>query len=247
MTIVSGYDGSRHAPTNASASKVKKWGHKLEEVFGQRLGDINYVVKGTQKPDVIKGENRYSIKGASTNIQLFLSRLNKSEKIYGTDNPVYKFQFAGYNHRKFKYENNNMVDTNLFNSFKDAAKSAEEWLRNKDNFRFLIEKVFSDNYDANKLVILKGIDDDAFVYEMKDVVDLYVNSEYNVYVTDGAKIVVRAENKEIFYLEIRGGKDHCGSMNHGVRTSGLYNFLKNNLTYKLVSCIKQSKFIENKV
>jgi hypothetical protein len=66
-------------------------------------------------------------------------------------------------------------------------------------------------------------------------------------VTDGAKIVVRAQNKEIFYLEIRGGKDHCGSMNHGVRTSGLYNFLTNNLTYKLVSCIKQSKFIENKV
>jgi len=131
-----------------------------------------------------------------------------------------------------------MVDTELFAKFKDAAESAAEWLRNKDNFRFVVEKVFSDGYDANLLVVLKEKDQDAFVYDMKDVVDLYVNSAYEVHVTDGAKIkiVVSADNKdkEIFYLEIRGGKDHCGSMNHGVRAAGLYDFLQDNLTAVVV-------------
>jgi hypothetical protein len=235
MTIVSGYDGSRHAPTSDLASKVKKGGHKKEDVFAERLGNIAYVVKGQQKPDIIKENLRYSVKGAEKNIQLLLSRLNKSEKFYGNNNPVYKFQLAGYNHRKFKFENNDMVNTELFSVFSNAAENAANWLRNKDNFRYVIEKVFSDNYDANKLVILKNIDEDAFVYDMKDVVNLYVNSNYEVHVTDGAKIVVCAENKEIFYLEIRGGKDHCGSMNHGVRASGLYPFIKENLTYQVVS------------
>jgi hypothetical protein len=235
MTIVPGYDGSRHAPTSDLASKVKKRGHTKEDVFAERLGDIKYVVKGRQKPDVIKENLRYSIKGADKNIQLLLSKLNKSEQFYGSNNPVYKFQLAGYKHRKFKFENNDMVDTELFDAFFNAAKNAANWLRNKDNFRFVIEKVFSDIYDANRLVVLKKIDEDALVYDMKDVVNLYVNSNYEVHVTDGAKIVVCAENKEIFYLEIRGGKDHCGSMNHGVRASGLYPFIKENLTYEVVS------------
>lgn len=234
MAIIQGYNGSKHAPTSAVASKVKKRGHKKEDIFAERIGSIDYVVKGTQKPDVIKEQNRYSVKGADTNIQLYLSRLAKSEVVYGVNSPVYKFQLAGYDHRKFKYENDDRVDTELFKKFKEEAEQAAIWLSNKNNFRFVIEKVFSDNYDANKLVILKDKDQDALVYEMKDVVDLYVNSDYEVYVTDGAKIVVRADNKEIFYLEIRGGKDHCGSMNHGVRTSGLYDFLKENLTYEIV-------------
>jgi hypothetical protein len=235
MTIVSGYDGSRHAPTSDLASKVKKRGHTKEDVFAERLGDIKYVVKGRQKPDVIKENLRYSIKGADKNIQLLLSKLNKSEQFYGSNNPVYKFQLAGYKHRKFKFENNDMVDTELFDAFFNAAENAANWLRNKNNFRFVIEKVFSDNYDANRLVVLKEIDEDAIVYNMKDVVNLYVNSNYEVNVTDGAKITVYVENREIFYLEIRGGKDHCGSMNHGVRAYGLYPFIKENLTYEVVS------------
>lgn len=234
MTVIKGYDGSKHAPTSDVASKVKKRGHRKEEVFAKRLGDVKYVVKGTQKPDVIKEGNRYSVKGANTNIQLFLSRLGRSEVIYGSDNPVYKFQLAGYNHRQFKYENNDLVDTELFQIFQREAENAAQWLRDRNNFRFVIEKVFSDNYDANKLVILKDKDQDALVYEMNDVINLYVNSDYEVYVTEGAKIVVRTDNKEIFYLEIRGGKDHCGSMNHGVRTSGLYSFLEENLTYEVI-------------
>ena len=197
------------------------------------MGDIKYVVKGLQKPDVIKEDLRYSIKGADKNIQLLLSKLNKSEQFYGSNNPVYKFQLAAHAHKSFKFDNNDMIDTNLFDAFYAAALSAAEWLRNKDNFRVVLEKVFTDNYDANKLVVLKNKTSDALVYEMADVIDLYVNSDYNVYVTDGAKIVVRAEDKEIFYLEVRGGK-HCGSMNHGVRSNGLYPFLHENLSYEVV-------------
>lgn len=232
MAIIQGYKGLLHAPTSAVASNVKVRGHKKEDVFAERIG--GKVMKGTKKPDVVKEEKRFSVKGAATNIQLFLSRLNRSQIIYGSDSLIYKFQSAGYNHRLFKYQNNDMVDTELFAKFKDAAESAAKWLSNKDNFRFVVEKVFSDGYDANFLVVLKEKDQDAFVYDMKDVVNLYVNSDYEVYVTKGAKIVVRADNKEIFYLEIRGGKDHCGSMNHGVRTSGLYDFLKDNLTAMVV-------------
>ena len=40
----------------------------------------------------------------------------------------------------------------------------------------VIEKVFSDNYDANKLAVLKEVDQDAILYNMKDVVNLYANS-----------------------------------------------------------------------
>ena len=154
--------------------------------------------------------------------------------MYGINSPIYKFQLAGAEHRKFKFENDDYIDEDLLDKFRNAANAAAEWLRNKDNLRMVIEKVFSDNYDANKLAVLKEIDQDAILYDMKDVVELYVNSDYKIHVTDKAKIVVRADDREIFYLEIRGGKDHCGSMNHGGRTSGLYDFLKENLNYEII-------------
>lgn len=66
---------------------------------------------------------------------------------------------------------------------------------------------------------------------MKDVIDLYVNSDYKIHVTEGCKIVVTADNVEIFYLEIRGGKDHYSKMNHGVRSQGFYKYLQRNLKY----------------
>lgn len=239
MAIIQGYDGTRHAPTHEVASNVKLRGHKKEEIFAQRLGDINYVVRGQQKPDVIKGNARYSVKGAANNIQLLLSRLERSAVAYGVDCPMYQYQLAAYHHKQFKMNNSNKVDTDLFDAFYNAGLNVAEWLRDKNNFRIVLEKVFSDNYDANKLVVLKKFTDDALVYDMKDVIDLYVNSDYEIHVTlskcgtKGAKVVVRAENKEIFYLEVRGGK-HCGSMNHGVRSAGLYPFLKENLTCEVV-------------
>lgn len=232
MTIKKGYDGSKHAPTSIIASKVKRRGHKKEDVYAARIG--GKVIKGRQKPDVVKESERVSVKGAAKNIQLLLSKLKPSEDFYGINSPIYKFQLAGAEHRKFKFENNDYIDEDLLDKFRNTANDAAEWLRNKNNFRMVIEKVFSDNYDANKLAVLKDIDQDAILYDMKDVVDLYVNSDYKIHVTDSAKIVVRADNREIFYLEIRGGKDHCGSMNHGVRTSGLYDFLKENLNYEII-------------
>jgi len=233
MSIIQGYDGSRHAPTHEVASHVKLRGHKKEEVFAERLGSIGYVVRGKQKSDVICGDNRYSVKGAANNIQLLLSRLDRSALVYGTDNPLYQYQFAAHAHKSFKLNHKNMIDTNLFDAFYAGALNAAEWLRNKDNFCVVLEKVFTDNYDANKLVVLESNTFDALVYDMKDVINLYINSDYEIHVTDGAKVVVRAEDKEIFYLEVRGGK-HCGSMNHGVRSKGLYPFLQENLSYEVV-------------
>ena len=233
MTIIPGYDGTRHAPTHEVASAVKRSGHKKEEIFAKRLGDINYVVRGHQKPDVIKGNERYSVKGAANNIQLLLSRLEPSKILYGVDCPMYQYQLAAYHHKQFKFNNNNKIDTDLFDAFYNAGLNVAEWLRNKDNFRSVLVKVFSDNYDANKLVVLKKYNDDALVYDMKDVINLYVNSDYEVHITKGAKVVVRHQEKEIFYLEVRGSK-HCGSMNHGVRSAGLYPFLQENLTYSIV-------------
>lgn len=227
MTLTQGYDGSVHAPTSERASEVKQRGHKKEEVLANRLG--YNVVKGTQKPDIVGGEDRISVKGAAKNIQLYLSTLKKSAVVYGEESPLFQFQQAGYYQKKFKMDNNNMVDSDIFRFFIEAANEAAEYLRDKNNFRAVIEKVFSDNYDANKLAVMLEVDSPAYIYDMKEVVDLYVNSDYTIHVTEGGKIVVTADDKEIFYLEIRGGKDHCGSMNHGVR-SILYTFLEENLT-----------------
>ena len=233
MSIIKGYDGSRHAPTTKVASKVKKRGHKKEHVFSDRIG--GKVITGREKPDVIKDEYSYSMKGAEKNIQMLLLSFGKSENAYGFDNPMYKYQLAAYNHKKFKFENNNMIDEELFDKFKSAAKITAEWLRNKNNFRFVLEKVLTDDYDANKLVILKEIDQDALVYDMREVVDLWVNSNYEVHVTDGAKIVVTCEGYgQIFYLETRGSKGKIGSMNHGVRAPQFYSFLQENLTYEVI-------------
>jgi len=232
MALTQGYNGSVHAPTSERASEVKQRGHKKEDILAERLGYS--VVKGTQKPDIVGGEDRISLKGASKNIQLYLSTLKKSAVIYGEECPLYKFQQAGYYQKKFKLDNNNMIDSDIFNFFIKFANEAAEYLRDKNNFRAVITKVFSDNYDANKLAVMLEIDSPAYIYDMKEVVDLYVNSDYSVHVTKGGKIVVTADNKEIFYLEIRGGKDHCGSMNHGVRSKGLYPFLQENLSYEVV-------------
>ena len=97
--LIPGYDGSRHAPSSKIASYVKKIGHKKEDIFAERYG--GEVVKGSQKPDVIKGAERISVKGAKKNIQLLLLRLPKSEKIYGIDSRLYEFHFAGKKHRDF--------------------------------------------------------------------------------------------------------------------------------------------------
>jgi len=234
MSIVKGYDGSRHAPTTKVASKVKKRGHKKEEIFADRIGGD--LAGGTIKPDVIKDECRYSVKGAKSNIQLLLLSFRKSENVYGSDNPIYKYQLAAYNHKKFKFENSGMIETELFSEFKRNANISAEWLRNKNNFRFVLEKVLTDDYDANKLVILEEIDQDAFLYDMKEVVDLYVNSNYEVHVTEGAKVVVTCKGYgEIFYLETRGSAGKIGSMNHGVRAPQFYSFLQENLTYEVIS------------
>ena len=231
--IVHGYDGSRHAPSSDLASSVKKRGHKKEDEFAQRI--CGNVEKGTKKPDVIKGDDRYSVKGALTNIQFLLLSIKKSEPFYGSNHPVYKYQLAGYNHKKFKFDNGGLIMKSLFDEFKNSADEVIEWLSDKDNFRFVIEKVISDEYDANKLVVLKETNQNALVYDMRDVVDHYVNSNYKVRVTKGAKIVVDYDDKEIFYLEIRGGKDHCGSLKHGVQALQFYYFLKENLNYEVIS------------
>jgi hypothetical protein len=232
MSIVKGYDGSVNAMSSEVASKVKKQGHVKERAFAKRIGGD--VVKGQKKPDVIKDEYRYSMKGAIKNIQMLLLSFGKSENAYGSDNPMYKYQLAAYNHKKFKFNNNGMIDIKLFSKFLSVADDVAEWLRNKNNFRFVLEKVLTDDYDANKLVILKEKDQDALVYDMREVVDLWVNSNYKIYVTEGAKVVVTSEGYEIFYLETRGSKGKIGSMNHGVRAPQFYSFLQENLTYEVI-------------
>ena len=223
---------SPHAMTSESASNVKIVGHKKEVEFARRVnGDV---VGKTSKPDVIKNQYRYSIKGALVNIQLFLLSFQKSEKVYGLNSPLYNYQLAAYNYRKFKYDNGT-EDSDLFSKFLVAADNLATWLKNKHNFRSVIEKVCSDGYDANKLVVLKDIEQDALVYDMKEVVDLYTNSNYNVYVTAGAKIVIRVDNEEIFFIETRGSKGKIGSMNHGCRAPQFYSFLQKNLTYDIIS------------
>ena len=239
--IIQGYDGSINAPTSAVGSKVKRRGHKKEDVYAERTGGT--VIKGKQKPDVKVDNYMDSVKGASKNIQLLLSSINQVDVYYDKDNPLNIYQRSAYKYRKFKKDNNNAKNLDLFECFIKHAKEVAEYLRNKKNFRNVIQKVFCNDYEADRLVILKEITEEAYRYNMTDVVDLYVNSNYEVHVTEGGKIVVRAgavqsEKKndrelEIFYSETRGGKN-LGGMNHGVRSDKLYIFLKENLNYDVI-------------
>ena len=131
MKIRKGYDGSRHAPSSKVASNVKKRGHRKEDNFAARYGGI--VIKGIQKPDVVKGDERISIKGAEANIQLYLLSIKKSVDVYGQNSLMYKYQFSGYKHRKFKLDNENYVNEDLFEKYMKYAHKTAEWLRNKDN------------------------------------------------------------------------------------------------------------------
>jgi hypothetical protein len=227
MAITQGYDGSCNAPTSEVASNAKLTGHEKEEIFAKRIG--GYVVRGIQKPDVIKDNASYSVKGALKNIQFCLLSFSKSAYFYGVDSPMHTYQRAGYDHKYFKMNNGNKIDTDLFDEFYNAGLNVAVWLRNPEKFRIVLEKVISDNYDVNKLAVLKEFDDDALVYDMKDVIDLYVNSEYEIYVTEGGKISVRVGGKEVFYLEVRGSTGKVGSLNHGVRAPKFYSFLQENL------------------
>ena len=231
MAIVQGYDGSRHAPTSAIASKVKKGGHTKEEVYAGRVH--GEVIKGTQKPDVkiFGSPNRPSVKGPKRNIQLYLCSVASGEKFYGSGSPVHNFQVAAQKHKQFKYDNDGMIDTDLRDQFVDAANNAAEWLRKPKNFRSVIVKVLSDNYDANQVVILEDKYSDAYVFNMYDVISQYVFSDYKVHVTDAGKIVFCADGLEIFYMETRGSTGKVGHINHGVRAPQFYSFLKNNLKF----------------
>lgn len=238
--IVPGYDGSVHAPTSEVGSKVKIEGHKKEDVYANRVGGT--VIKGTHKPDVSVDGHMDSVKGAGKNIQLLANSINTVNEYYDINHPLNIYQHSAYKHRKFKEANNNNKNLDLFDDFLNNAKEVAEYLRNKDNFRKIIEKVFSNDYKVDRLVILKEITEDAYRYDMREVVDLYVNSNYKVHVTAGAKIVVSVKvgskvlkngkikdiNREIFYLETRGGKN-LGQLNHGVRSDRLYTFLEENL------------------
>ena len=243
--IVKGYDGSRHAPTSEVGSKVKTEGHKKEDVYANRVG--GNVIKGTHKPDVSADGHMDSVKGAKKNIQLLANSIDTVNKYYDINHPLNIYQHSAYKHRKFKEANNNNINLDLFDDFLNNAKEVAEYLRNKDNFRKIIEKVFSDGYEADRLVILKEITEDAYRYDMREVVDLYVNSNYKVHVTDGAKIVVsvkvgskvlkngktKDKNRQIFYIETRGGKN-LGQLNHGVRAPQFYSFLQENLNYEVI-------------
>ena len=224
--IVKGYDGSIHAPTAEVGSEVKKGGHKKEDVYAARVGGT--VIKGRQQPDVKIGKHNDSVKGPLKNVQGLLTSINTVDSYYDRDNPLNIYQRSAYEYRKFKKENNNLKNLNLFEAMVEDAEEVAEYLRNKDNFREIIEKVFSDGYSADRLVILKKITEDAYRYDMREVVDLYVNSNYKIHVTGGGKIVVKADGLEIFYIETRGGKN-LGGMNHGVRADKLYTFLEENL------------------
>ena len=153
--------------------------------------------------------------------------------IYGINSLMYKYQKAGYDMRK------HILDTgikrkDLVNNFHKTGNNLVKWFRNKDNFRFVIEKALTDNYDVNKLIVLEEIDVDGFIYDMKDVVNLYVNSDYKVSITEGSKIKVTIGERELFTLEIRGCKNHCGSMNHCVRSRHFYPFLKETLKFEVL-------------
>ena len=236
--ISQGYDGSIHGMTSEKAAVVRKRGHTKELEFARRIGGKKE--RGRKKTDVVGPDGtNYSHKGAKDNLQIFMCNLNTSKTIhYGPDHLVYKWQDAGNDHRYYKLVNDDREDGRLLAKWTEAADNLIPWLEEKKNFQNIVEMAFSNYGEVDKLVVLREVNQDAYVYEMEDVMNLWWrDTPYTVNRTDRNKITINGGNvrsKEMFYFEVRGGKDHCGSLTHGVRPTFFYPFLEKNLDYEIV-------------
>jgi len=239
--IIAGYDGSRHASSSALASKNKKRGHTLEEVYAERIG--GEVQKGQGKIDVIEPDGETtSCKGAKKHIQLLLQSKDKTIKQFGKSHPISRFVLAGYKAKEFKYSNNQNINLTFNNNWKLTADDLAVWFQNKDNFKVILNYILTKSGEVHNLVILEGENEDAFKFKMNDIIDFYINLDYDVYVTNGCKVVISADIPKlggdkkfvIFNFEIRGSKGKVGSINYWIDAQRFYNSIKKNLKFKLI-------------
>ena len=247
--IIKGYDGSRHASSSELASKNKKKGHKLEEVYANR---VNGKVKlGQTKPDIIESNGETtSCKGAKKHIQILLQSKDKTIKKFGNNHPISKFVEAGYKVKKYKFENNNNINLAFKEEWKEKADNLAIWFSDKNNLKVILDYIFTKNGEVDNLVILENENADAYKFKIDDVVDFYSNLDYNVYVTNGCKVVVSSfipkisENKKvvIFNFELRGSKGKIGSINYWNDAQRFYNSIKKNLEFELISNNKNQKY-----
>ena len=237
--IIQGYDGSRHASSSELASINKKRGHSLEEVYSSRVN--GKVIKGAGKTDVIESNGECSsCKGAKKHIQILLQSKDNTIEHFGSEHPISKFVFYGYKVKKYKIENGNKINLTDKNNWKLRAEELSIWLKNKKNFRELLNYIFSNN-SIHNIVILEDINEDAYKFKINDVINFYTNLDYETYITKGCKVVVSSQlpessNKKlvIFNLELRGSVGKVGSINYWNDAQRFYKSLKLNLKHEII-------------
>jgi hypothetical protein len=237
--IIQGYDGSRHASSSELASTNKKRGHSLEKIYASRVK--GHTIDGVGKTDVVEANGeRSSCKGAKKHIQILLQSKDNTIDFFGKEHPISKFVIYGYKVKKYKIENNNKVNVSDKKNWKLKADELAVWLKNKNNFKEVLEYIFSNN-SIDNIVILEEADDDAYKFKLLDVVNFYINLNYETYTTPGCKVVIKSaipmfsdKPLVIFNLELRGSVGKVGSINYWNDSQRFYKTLKLNLKHKII-------------
>jgi len=236
---IQGYDGSRHGSTTDMASINKKRGHLLEEIYAARVK--GRVVKGVGKIDVIEvNEEHTSCKGAKKHIQILLQSKDNTIDHFKREHPITEFVIAGHKVKKYKAENKNQINVADKDKWKRKADELSNWLTKKENFREILNYIFSNN-SIHYLVVLEDEKQNEFKFKITDIIDFYIKLDYQVYTTAGCKVVVKAiipnvSNKYlvIFNLEIRGSIGKIGSINYWNDAQRFYKTIKENLSHEII-------------
>jgi hypothetical protein len=237
--IMQGLDGSKNGSSPKVASINKLRGHKLEKIYADRVNGS--VVKGVGKVDVLEvtGKNT-SCKGAKKHIQILLQSKDSTIDRFKTEHPITEFVIAGHKVKKFKVENKNKINVDDKNIWKSKADELSNWLTKKENFKEILNYIFSNN-SIHYLVVLEDEKQNAFKFKIKDIIDFYVKLDYQVYTTAGCKVVVKSiipnvssKPLVIFNLEIRGSVGKIGSINYWNDAQRFYKTIKENLKHEII-------------
>lgn len=237
--VISGYDGSKHGSKSDLASKNKKRGQFLEEIYAKRVD--GKIIKGVGKIDIIESNgDQISCKGAKKHIQILLQSKDKTIAIFSESHPISEFVIAGYIVKKYKAENSNKIVVSDKKKWKEKSENLAKWLENKENFKNLLFYIFSNNH-IKYLVVLEDPRQDAFKYKIEDIINFHTKLDYKVYTTTGCKVVVKAvipniseKPLVILNLEIRGSVGKIGSINYWNDAQRFYKTLRMNLSYELI-------------
>ena len=179
-----------HGMESSVARKKKIDGHKLEYAFAQVIDGKVYGQK-TNKVDVIKGDETYSLKGGDRS-QIFLYSIER----FKTNTEFKAFE----------------LNQNFINCLKDRDKIIEnmkiikERLLKKHIREAFFSKAFFNSNAVKYLVIFKKENNVFYVFRNEDVLDSLM--KLNVNNSKGDRKVIFKSNVNVLELEVRSDKNN---------------------------------------